>query len=416
MKHTFLIVCSLLLIISASRAQISIDTQYISAVKSIQLSPYGSKLDPPLLRLGTDDRLEIAFDMLADEPEEYRYEIRHCDQHFVEDGLTTQEYMSGFNEGAIGEHQFSLTTLQNYIHYRQTLPDEISEFTASGNYVLKVYRAEAPDEVLFTRRFRVAEDLFGVEMEAVTPSEAPNENQEIAVALTPKTGTDHQWSNTQYLFPYLQQNGRTDIARLLPFGSYQGNKLLYRFKKENIFTGGNCFRFFDFSNLRTPMYNVQNVERFGGETFVMLRPCEDLSRKNYNYIEGLMGGFKINIWDRTQKEIEADYAWVNITLPMERPYLDGTVHVVGDLTQWNLGDTSRMEWNPKFKAYVKRMYLKQGYYSYQLLFLPVGSHEGETARIEGNHYETPNTYTLYLYGRRPTDLYDRLIAVKKMKR
>ena len=56
---------------------------------------------------------------------------------------------------------------------------------------------------------------------------------------------------------------------------------IIRQRKENIFDGGNTFRYFDCSNLRTPMYNVARVEEYGGEQFVLLRPEEDRSRKHY---------------------------------------------------------------------------------------------------------------------------------------
>lgn len=416
MKRRILFFYCLILILNISHAQISIDTQYVGVVKSIRLAPEDDKLAPPILTLGYSTRLLVEFDMLVDEPETYQYTIVHCDRTFHPDDLSPQEYIYGFHQGYIEDHQFSMTTLQPYIHYSQTLPMDNSEITASGNYLLIVHQTDQPDSILFVRRFRVTEQLFDIEMTFATPSEAPKENQEIEVAIEAKAETDRQWTNPYHLHPILQQNGRTDLCRELPFSSYQGNKLWYRYKPENIFPGGNCYRYFDFSNIRTPMYNVQSIERFGGETFVMLRPCENLSRKNYNYTEGLMGGYKIHVWDRTHDDTEADYAWVNISLPMEHPWMDGTVHVVGELTQWNLGDTSRMEWNPRFKAYVKRMYLKQGYYSYQLLFKPIGKAEGETAPIEGNHYETPNEYALYLYGRRPSDRYDRLIGYKKSER
>ena len=75
-----------------------------------------------------------------------------------------------------------------------------------------------------------------------------------------------------------------------------------------------------------------------------------------------------------------------------------------------MNDQSRMEWNQSMKAYTARLFLKQGYYAYQLLFLPAGSTVGETSRLEGNHFQTLNDYYIYVYQRNPGDLYDRLIG------
>ncbi len=57
-----------------------------------------------------------------------------------------------------------------------------------------------------------------------------------------------------------------------------------------------------------------------------------------------------------------------------------------------------------------RLLLKQGYYSYQLLFVPAGESEGRTDTLEGDHFETPNVYRAWVYYRGPNDRYDRLVA------
>ena len=160
------------------------------------------------------------------------------------------------------------------------------------------------------------------------------------------------------------------------------------------------------------MYNVQNVEEYGGETFVMLRPEEDRSKKHYLSEKTLNGGMKVNIQSRQRPALEADYVWVNISLPMEQPWLDKSVYVVGQLTDWKVDSTSRMEYIPQFKAYVKRLLLKQGYYAYQLL---VTGPPSATELLEGDHVETPNTYTIFIYHREPNDRADRLLSVRQIR-
>jgi hypothetical protein len=113
------------------------------------------------------------------------------------------------------------------------------------------------------------------------------------------------------------------------------------------------------------------------------------------------------------KQTEADYVYVNFMLPKQYPFMNGNIYVVGDLTQWHLDERSRMEYDVEKKAYTLRLHLKQGYYAYQLLFVPVGESEGLTSTLEGNHYETPNRYSVFVYYRAPNDRYDRLAAYKR---
>ena len=39
----------------------------------------------------------------------------------------------------------------------------------------------------------------------------------------------------------------------------------------------------------------------------------------------------------------------------------------------------------------------------------------QTALTEGNHYETENRYTVFLYAKTPADIYESLIAVLEVK-
>jgi hypothetical protein len=56
------------------------------------------------------------------------------------------------------------------------------------------------------------------------------------------------------------------------------------------------------------------------------------------------------------------------------------------------------------------MLLKQGDYNYQYLWVPEGSATGQTAKIEGNKYQTVNEYLVRVYNRQSGERYDRFIG------
>lgn len=386
------------------------------------LTRWGVELEAPVVTAGSGELLQLQFDVLADEAEQLRYSIAHCDRHWQRDDLEPYEFMQGFESGDIENVEFSFTTRRPFVHYRQTLPVAGAMFTASGNYVVTVTSDETGDTLL-TRRFWVTEELVKVRGEVGNPYDggAIMQRQELDVRVEggSKSNMNLRWSldpRPEYTSVLAQQNGRLDNQRWLEFSGYDGQMLAYRYRQENIFDGGNTYRFFDCSNLNTPMYNVLRVEEYGGELFAMLRPEEDRSKKHFLSEKTLFGGMKVNVWDRQNKTLEADYVWVNISLPMAQPMLDRSVYVVGQLTDWKLDSASRMEYKPEYKAYVKRLLLKQGYYSY--LLLATGRQLTETsatAMLEGDHVETPNMYTIYVYYREPSDRADRLVAVKRVK-
>ena len=75
-----------------------------------------------------------------------------------------------------------------------------------------------------------------------------------------------------------------------------------------------------------------------------------------------------------------------------------------------------MNYNYKAKRYEATLYLKQGYYDYLYLYLPNRSTKAECALIEGNHSDTENSYTIYVYHRAKGTLYDQLITATTVSR
>ncbi len=400
-------------------AQVVTDSNWREDVKTVTLYKNGVEGERPVLVLGSEDRLLLRFDVLGAEVEGYRYKIQHCDSRWQVDEMEPYEYMNGFEEGPINNYNSSFTTLTDYVNYYEYIPSQYSQFLISGNYVVTVTRQDEPDSVLLTRRFCVVEGSLKADVSVGVPYDNVSifERREVDVAL--KENRDYRGNmlpptlNPAYFRVVVQQNGRTDNMRELPFGGYESGVLCYRYKNENVFEGGNTFRYFDISNIRTAMYNVVQIEEYGGEWYAMLRPLEDRSGKSFITEQTLNGGMKVNVWDRTNKQTEADYVYVNFMLPMRSPFMNGSVHVVGELTQWKLDEGSRMEYDPEMQAYRLRLLLKQGYYAYQLLFVPTGESRGLTETLEGNHYEMPNDYRVYVYYRGLNDRYDRLVAYGK---
>lgn len=401
-------------------SQTAIDSNWDATVKSVFLSRNDIELERPLIRMNSfgepSEQLTLRFDILSPVTYSFRYRIRHCNALWEIDDLDDSDFLSGIGEGSIDNYQPSFNTLQQYVNYYQLIPGTFNYFTASGNYIVEVYLANEPEHIILTRRFCVYEDLTSIEAVIAKPSGAYGNifnDQEISIGITPANGS-YLPLQADYYHVVVQQNGREDLTRIMPFNGYNGSTMMYQWKAENVFPGGNNFRYFDLSNMWAAMYHVQRIEKWGGENFAFLQPEEDRSEKAYSQYNSLNGGMKINIRDRNNPQTEADYVWVNFSLPMEYPLLNGNVYIVGELTGWHMNDESRMEWQPQYKAYTKRLLLKQGYYSYQLLFLPAGEHEGLTATFEGDHFVTPNNYTIYVYLRTPGTRYDRMVGLKKI--
>ncbi len=419
-KGTLLSLMALLLLLmgsaTAMQAQIVTDSNWVEEVRTVTLYKNGVELEPPVLVLGGSDRLLLRFDILGAEADNYRYRIQHCDSKWQVDNMEPYEYINGFEEAPIENYNSSFTTLQPYVNYFQYIPAQYSQLLISGNYIVSVFPQDYPDSILLTRRFCVTEGSVKADLVVGVPYDNADIMKRREVDVIVENNNDYTGEmlppmlNPAFYSVVVQQNGRIDNMRQLQFGGYDRGALCFKNHQENIFYCGNTFRYFDLSNIRTAMYNVWQINEYGGEWYALLKPLDDRSDKVFIAETTLNGGMKVNVWDRNNKMTEADYVYVNFSLPMEYPFLNGNIYVVGDLTQWHLDERSRMEYNMDMKAYTLRLHLKQGYYAYQLLFVPVGENQGQTAVLEGDHFEMDNTYTAYVYYRAYNDRYDRLVA------
>ena len=323
MIQKLLLILTFIAIGFSLRAQTpAVDSIYSENIKTVILGKQGVEMSLPIIQLGSNERLMLRFDELGNNSNYYRYRIDHCTHDWQISDISVSDYMDGFEDGAIDNQQFSFTTIEHYTNYWQTIPNDMSSFAASGNYLLTVYLQSDPDSIVFTRRFKVFEPLTVVEATVgrVQGSVGLMENQNLSVKVNPLEG-NYFINPDAYMFVYAEQNGRTDLTRLLPLESMSGNTLNYRWKKENVFPGGNEFRFFDFSNLQIAMNNVWKIEYFGGENIVYLKPDENRSRNVYSFEEGLNGQYKIagtDVYVTSGRAVDINGTLAGSTLTMFR--------------------------------------------------------------------------------------------------
>ena len=101
-------------------------------------------------------------------------------------------------------------------------------------------------------------------------------------------------------------------------------------------------------------------------------------------------------------------------MPFDNPTPEGNFYVLGKLTNWKLDKVNRMTYNYKRFGYECNLYVKQGYYNYLYAFLKDKSKAGDETLMEGNHWETENDYTIYVYHRQRGTFYDQLVGVKRL--
>jgi hypothetical protein len=388
---------------------------YKNNIKTVTLHRLGQELSAPVIELRSPDKLIMGFDDLDGDIKQYSYTLIHCDADWTPSRLIPSQYITGFNDESLTNHRFSYNSIQRYTHWELVFPTNELRPVVSGNYLIKIYQSYQPDDIVLTQRFMVADPKVAIEGTVRRPTIAKYRNsmQEIDFIIH----HDNYLIDNPYgdIHVVISQNDRWDnvIAGLKPL-FVRNNELIYNYEEGNLFNGGNEFRVFDTRSVR---YNSEAIREIIYDSLlyrVFLYNDEPRSSKRYFSHQDINGRFVIRKQEGRNAYLEAEYTMVHFRLLYDEPVIDGNIYVFGALTNWNYGPGSLMKYNFEERAYEAALYLKQGYYNYEYVFVQDGSNEADATFIEGNHYETENNYVIYVYHRPIGGQYDQLIGVRRL--
>lgn len=383
---------------------------YDDNIKTLQVSVDGNAFAPPIAVLGTDQCIRISFDCLADDRDYFRYSLVHCNSDWQPSGLVDSEFVDGFNEGIVENYDFSRGTTVHYVHYELTVPDAQMQPLVSGNYLLKLYREDNPDEIVLQCRFMLSENtaMTAVQASPQTDIDYNKNHQQLSIMVdTEHTGVEDPFNDLTIV---VGQNGRLDSERMLkqPL-RMQGRKVIYEHLPALIFEAGNEYRRFEVVSNRYPGMGVEQIDYFDPYYHYGLYVDQGRADDAYSYDQTQHGSFVVREYNSDDSDIEADYGVVHFALDYPNTS-SAMIFLDGDFTLRRFDDNARMVFNPSSGMYERAMLLKQGAYNYQYLIVPPGAKRGFTDAVEGDKYQTVNEYNVRVYHRRRGERYDRLIG------
>lgn len=381
-------------------------------IRTLQLRAPADPMPLPVIVMGTDDRLIFSFDELADDRSYFRYDIKHCNANWQPSDLVDSEIIDGFNYGEIENYEYSGAVTNRYVHYSLAFPNDNMIPKVSGNYLLRVFREDNPDEVVAQWRFMVSEQTAGIDtkLSTVTDVDYNEAHQQLSVIVDTERSDVKDPFNDLILM--VQQNGRHDneVAVRHPL-RMQGRYLsVYEHLNPLIFDAGNEYRRFETVRTDFPGMHVASVDYFDPYYNFTLYTDNPRASDMYLYDSTQHGARVINAYNTDMPDTDAEYVVVHFTLDM--PEIPGAmVFIDGDLVDRRFDPESLMTYNKATGLYERSMLLKQGAYNYQYLVVPSGHNRGYTAPVEGDKFQTSNLYLVKVYARHPGDRYDRLIGV-----
>lgn len=388
------------------------DRVYKDYIYTVLLHPVGFEPTLPIIELGSTQKLQLSFDDLENDNKFYTYTLIHCNADWTPSQLLYTQYIKGMPYEYINEYHFSLNARKTYTNYRLVFPGENITPIKSGNYIIKVYDNDDPNDIVLTKRFMVVEKLIAASPTVIRSTDPEFRNAKHEVDFTLDVSKMNVTDPYNQVKPVLLQNERWDnaITTLKPLYVNNG-KLTYDYYDKNTFNGGNEFRYVDTRNVRLANDRVYKIayEEDGQYHFYML---DDLNRmvNRYYAIDDINGKFFIRLIGGVDNYSEADYVWVHFSLKCNVP-ADGDVYVFGLLSNWQIQPRFKLTYNASTGSYEGAVMLKQGYYNYEYAVVKNGV--VDDTYYEGNHYETEDVYHLLVYIRAFGDRADRLVAVER---
>lgn len=375
-------------------------------IKTIQFKANTTQGQLPILRLG--EPLELEFDALNANEEDFYYVIEHFNYDWTPSVLAKSEYLKGLDNQRILTYFNSFNTYQIYSHYKLQIPNlQTRALLKSGNYMISIY--DDYGELMFSRKFMIYEDLVnvGVQVKRSRDVRVIAEKQSVDMVIATSQINFNNPLQTVKTVIIQNNNLNTAVSGLSPQYTL-GNQLIYRYDTETAFWGGNEYLFFETKDVRAANVGVQFIDL---QDIYHSYLFTNQSRKNnpYTYNPDINGNFQITAIDRTDLDIEADYTVVHFSLLL--PKIDGKdVHVYGNFNAFAIEPLTQMRYNSEKGVYECRMRLKQGFYNYKYVTVDQTTGVLDEGAVSGNFWETENNYKVLVYYRDLGFRYDKIIG------
>ena len=414
-KCTFIIFLSLLFYSEISESQNIFQNKIIdNNIHTALLHSENQPLSYPIIKLNSQQKLQLSFDDFSEEIQDYYYTIVHCNSDWTESALMQSEYIIGFFENRIEDYEFSFNTLQKYTHYNLVFPEEYLKPKLSGNYIIKVYKNNNPEDIVLIKRFMILDERVNIaaNVKRSTLIDDRYSKQEIDFTI------NHQ--NVYISNPYsdikvvVKQNNREDnsITNLIPLFVKQ-DQLIYDYEGENSFEAANEFRHFDIKSIRYQSERIKGITSDSNDINVKLFTDISRSFEKFISIPDINGNFLIQKQEAWNSETEAEYVNVKFSLLENRKLSYADIYIIGRFSDWKTQDKFKLKWSEISRKYECETLLKQGYYNYLYIMKDNSTEKTNLSFIEGSHFQTKNDYYIYVYFREIGKSYDQLIGYIK---
>jgi len=372
------------------------------SIKSIELYRKGNSENPPIIKLGSSERLVLEFDELTSLGGQYSIRFTHHNQDWSPSNIPEIWYLEGINDLVVQNGDANELSKPNYFRYKTEFPNRQLKFLASGNYLLHVYDFSSNVE-LFSLPFFVSEEVGTI----TTSTERVYNNsgnhstidQLFSMYDYPKEVMFPQFDMS---FSYVQNRFWGNAIEPSQKDIATPGKIRFYTSRNNSFSP-----VFDFIPLDLSDLNIDNRRIIDWQP-EFIPPRIILREDVLNFSASPTPQYTSN-FGRPSRSSSSRYASVKFSLePGDVADANTELYVSGDFNQWRIDKQNLLQQNPETGLWETNVLIKQGKYRYKY-FLKNDYTEADFIPLNDAITTVAQEYIGFVYYLDPDYNYQRLL-------
>lgn len=390
----------------------NVDSVYFDKLYSLNFNDGLNTVAMALVYNNLPYKLNLEFDLLEGSPRRLYYTFKYCEKGWNDSPADPLEVMEGVNEVEINQFQTSFNTYVAYVHYQISLPSAQIRFKQTGNYLIVIY--DQDQQIYCTRRIYFSGTQFTASVNFLQPVNTNFLNTHQSLNITLNTGTKSILIPQQEILMEVYQNGNPMTKKVYNDPLFFSGNIL-RFTKDDdiLFHGGNEFRSANARSIQVRSVTVKYWDENQGKFHCYLKNDELRTHKHYLFTIDYNGKMVYTSPDvpANTANTRSEYFYLHFNLYSPEK-LDRDLYVYGLISNWQIKDEFKMEYDEISKFYKASIFCKNAYVDYAYATLDENK-KVDLTYVENDFSETENDYFVLVYYRPYGGRFDNLMMAKR---
>jgi len=375
------------------------------SIKSVQLHRRGSVNHPPIIRLGSSEKLVLSFDELTTLSGQFRITFTHHDKNWNPSNIPQNWYLENMQELILGGGNKNQLSDPDYYRYSISFPNNQLDFLISGNYMLHVTDFNSGTR-LFSLPFFVTEDAGEISSWVETNYNAGARYEALDRPFSEFVYPDFiEFPEFDLSFKFVQNRFWGAAKESENYDFSEEDRAQFHLSRENAFYAN-----FDFIGLNLNSFTQNNSQII--EWRPELQPPLAVLREDVlNFTAAPSTGWGSSYGN---PHSSADARYANVRFRFEdggQLSANQGVYVVGDFNQWLLSEQNRLEYNESSGYWETTSLIKEGTYTYKYAIKSSAS-EIDDLTLSDAITRRQQEYTSFVYYQDPDYRYHRLLQAQ----